>query len=81
MTLKLTLTEFDLTILADDLSVCFFIVFFFFRLGDDVSTLFALVVVPGATYFMHAELADLHHFLTGRTFLSLFCWYLVDCFH
>ena len=81
MTLKLTLAEFDLTILADDLSVRLFIVFFLFRLGNDVSTLFALIVVPGATDLMHAELADLHHFLTGRTFLSLFRWYLVDCFH
>ena len=82
MAIDFLLVEFDLTVLTDDLSVRFFVMFIFFCLGNNVTTLLALVVVPGASHLMEAKLAQFDVFHAGATLFArlITCRYLVS-FH
>ena len=76
------LIELDLTVLTDDLSVRFFVMLIFFCLGNNVTTLLALVVAPGASHLMEAKLAQFDVFHAGATLFArlISCRYLVS-FH
>jgi hypothetical protein len=76
MTLKFSLVELDLTVLTDDLSVRFLVMFFLLSLSHNVTTLSTLVIVPGASHLVEAELAHFDLFLAGATLLArlIACW-------
>ena len=76
MTLKFSLVELDLTVLTDDLSVRFLVMFFLLSLSHNVTTLSTLVIVPGASHLVEAELAHFDLFLAGATLLArlITCW-------
>ena len=61
---------FESTVLAGDFNCTFFIVLFFVGFGHNLATDFALVVHPGATNLVHAELGYLDISLTSWTFFS-----------
>ena len=80
---KLNFACFKCTILTLDKGMGFRFVLLFLALGDDLAALTTLVVHPGASNLMHAELTDLNGPLTGATLLCLFLLlhhFFVCCF-
>lgn len=80
MSFNLSLVEFDLTVLTDNLGVRFFIMFVLFGFGHNIATLLAFVVIPCASHFVQTEFAKLNLLLTGATLLArlIACGYLVS---
>lgn len=77
MIAKQSLFFFKVTILALHFSMSFFLVFFSFHLGYDISTLRTLVIISCATNFMHSKLLNINVSLTSLTFLCFNWCFLV----